>query len=622
MYNIQIWEMNKQISFFFLLLFSCFQLNSQSNLRIDPPFWWEGMHFDTLQLMVYGKGIAALTPAIGSTQVEIRKVKVPENPDYLFIDIKIKEEAKKGFEILFRNNKGKAVLNYYFELKQRREGSAARQGFNSSDAIYLLMPDRFSNANPENDYLPGMLEKSDRQLSLGRHGGDLKGIQNNLGYIEKLGFTALWLNPVLENNMYTQSYHGYAITDFYKVDPRFGSNEQYVELIDSCHKLGLKMIMDMVFNHAGTRNRFIVNRPMSDWVNTWPGYTPSNYRGEVATDPYASDFDRKKMNDGWFDTTMADLNQRNPFVLKYLIQNSIWWIEYAGLDGIRMDTYPYPDKDAMSLWAKAIHNEYPNFTIVGEAWLQMPAHVSVWQKDSRISGDYNSNISSVFDFPLYFAMNAALNEPDGWMEGFARLYNTFNQDMLYSNPDMLVVFPDNHDVGRISDVLQNDILKFKQAMAFYATVRGIPQFYYGTEIMMSGNPYFDHGSWRRDFPGGWQGDDINAFTGQGLTAEQLEAQQFVQKLLTWRKENPVIHSGKFKHFIPQDGVYVYARFNNEKTILIILNKNTQPYSLKLNRFQEVISGHTKAYEVITESEIGLGESILLTPSQAMILELK
>lgn len=608
----------------FLVLFGLFFalfISAQSNLKVEPPFWWEGMEYNKLELIVYGKDIAQYNPEINEKGVQILDVQTYNNSNYLFLEIKISEEVKDGFEIKYKNEKGKD-RSYYFELKERVKGSKHRIGVNSSDVMCLIMPDRFANGNPENDTKPGMLEKAARDVSLGRHGGDLQGITDHLDYFNKLGYTALWLNPVLENDMYIQTYHGYAITDFYNVDARLGTNEDYLGLIAKAHSKGIKVVKDMVFNHAGTRNYLVKDPPMDNWVHSWEDFNRSNYRGEVISDPYVSKADYIKQNSGWFDTTMADLDQTNPHVIRYLIQNSIWWIEYGGIDGIRMDTYPYPDKDAMAEWGKTLSNLYPNFTLIGEAWLQFPAHTAYWQKDAKHAGNYNSHIGSVFDFPLYFAFNSAINEPTNWTDGWARLYYTLTQDMLYSDPHNLCIFLDNHDVERYAEIIDGNLDKYKLALTFYATIRGIPQFYYGTEIMMGSKPYLDHGSWRRDFPGGWLGDTISAFTGEGLSQKEKEAQEFTSKILNWRKTKEVIHTGQLKHFIPQDEIYVYFRFNSEETIMVVLNKNKEKYTLTWNRYSEMTNKYLEAFDVLTGETFQVGQDIELNPMQPLILELK
>ncbi len=593
-----------------------------ADIRVEPPHWWEGMEYNNLEILIYGENVAQYTPLVNGAKVSLRESVKVANPNYLFLNVDITESARKGFTINLVNNKGKVKKSIWYELKKRQEGSRLRKGFNSSDVIYLLMPDRFANGNPGNDSPPGMLEKADRKLSLGRHGGDLQGIINHLNYIEELGYTALWLNPVLENNMEKESYHGYAVTDLYKVDARLGTNEDYKKLVNLCHEKGMKVIKDMVFNHIGTNNYLIKDQPMPDWVHDWGDITLSNFRGMAISDPYSSEYDKTRMNNGWFDTTMADLNQKNPRVLKYLVQNSIWWIEYAGLDGIRMDTYPYPDKDAMAEWAKTIRNEYPNFTILAESWLQLPLHTAYWQENTSTFDGYNSHAKSVTDFPTSFALSAALNEQDGWREGWLRIYYNLSQDGLYSSPKDLVIFPDNHDIERFARIIDGDINKFKNGIAFYLTTRGIPQIYYGTEIMMDSKPYKDHGSWRRDYPGGWEGDTVNAFTGEGLTGNQLEARDYMKKLMNWRKNKPVIHTGKLMQFIPENNIYVYCRYTDNEAVLVILNKNPEQTILETDRFQECLGGYGSALDVISGKEYKTLNKIELPPNTPLILELK
>lgn len=579
------------------------------------------MKHNNLELLVYGANISKNKAVIKGDNVSLIKTIKVENPNYLILNIRIEEDAVEGFKIEFQTEKNKVVEVYNYQLLKRDEGAAERKGFNSSDVIYLLMPDRFANGNPENDSHPHMLEKAARDSSLGRHGGDIRGIINNLDYIYELGYTALWLNPVLENNMPKQSYHGYAITDFYAVDPRLGTNEEYRELVEKCKEKNMLVIQDMVFNHAGTNNYIIQDPPMKSWINQWDKFTRSNYRGMTVSDPYASAYDQRKMSNGWFDVTMADLNQKNPHVLKYLIQNSIWWIEYAGLGGIRMDTYPYPDKDAMAEWAKAIKKEYPNFSVVAESWLQLPIHTAYWQEGANTFDGYNSYVKSVTDFPLHYAVNAALNENEGWMEGLNRLYYVLSQDALYSNPQELVIFPDNHDVERFARIVDGDMNKFKNGIAFYLTTRGTPQIYYGTEIMMDSKPYKDHGSWRRDYSGGWEGDEINAFTNTGLTNEQVEARNYMKKLLNWRKSSDAIHKGKLKHFIAENKTYVYCRYTNTESVLVIINKNEKDIELDMARYHECLEGYSSATDVISGNSFESLQKIQLKANTPLILEL-
>jgi hypothetical protein len=464
--------------------------------RVEPASWWVGMKNPELQLLVYGKDIAASIATLSYEGVEITRTEKTENPNYQFIYLIIKSTAKPGkFPITFQAGKKKKVFTY--ELKQREKAGEEYKGFTSSDVIYLIMPDRFANGDETNDTIPGMFQGAHRSEPFNRHGGDLKGIESKLDYLKDMGVTALWLNPVLENNQPKASYHGYAITDFYKVDARFGSNESYKELIKKCHDKGIKMVMDMVFNHSGNENWFIKDLPTRDWIHQFAEYTNSNYRLSTTIDPYASKFDVDKMQQGWFDHHMPDLNQHNPLLATYLIQNSIWWVEYAQLDGIRMDTHPYPYKDFMAAWCKAVMTEYPNFNIVGEIWEERVLLTSYFQLNGNNPDGYQGHLPSATDFPLKSALNSAFNEKDGWDEGLAKIYYALIQDFGYTNANNNVTFLDNHDVTRFATSVGGDINKQKMGFAALLTLRGIPQLFYGGEIGMLGDGG-NHGKLRAD----------------------------------------------------------------------------------------------------------------------------
>ncbi len=588
--------------------------------KVEPPNWWTGMKNQTLQLLVYGKKISTYKVSINYNGVELINSNKVENPNYLFLDLFIDKLAKPGIlQIEFL--KGKTHYSYPYELKQKEKNPDKQKGFNSSDVIYLIMPDRFANGNPAADNVEGMLEKVNRENPDGRHGGDIKGIRDHLNYIRDLGITAIWLNPVLEANLKNVTYHGYAISDFYKVDPRHGSNEEYKTLVDECHRNGLKIIMDMIFNHSASEHWFIKDMPSIDWVHQFPELTKSNYRGEVASDPYSSELDKTLLEKGWFDITMPDLNQQNPYLAIYLIQNSIWWIEYAGIDGIRMDTYPYPDQEMMAQWVKRVMQEYPNFNIVGEAWLQNISTTAYWQKGFPSKTGYNSYLPSVTDFPLSYALIRALNEPESWSGGLFDLYSVLAQDFLYPDPNMNLIFVDNHDVTRIYTNLQHNFNKFKMAMAFLFTTRGIPQMYYGTEILMDGDGLKSHGYMRQDFPGGWQHDYMDAFKMKNLSQERKMAYEYVKKLLNWRKNKKVIHSGSLKHFIPENGIYVYFRYNESETIMVILNKMDAQFILT-QRYNEVLKNYSKGRDVISDETIDELSKIFMEGYSVRILELK
>jgi glycosidase len=609
-----------------ILFLSFFVLTLMANAgninleRIDPPSWWTGMKVPALQLLVYGENISQTTPMLDYPGVILKSVVTVENPNYLFLNLEVTKDARPGtFDILFMKGK-KQVAKYEYELKQREHNPDFYQGFDAADAMYLLMPDRFANGDPSNDNVEGMLEKANRKDPNGRHGGDIKGIVDHLDYIKELGFTAIWINPLLENNMPGYSYHGYAMTDFYKVDLRYGTNEDYKELVKKAHEKGIKIIQDMVFNHCGTNYFWKDDLPSKDWYNEWPEFTRSNYRGGVVTDPNASKYDYDRMVKGWFDVTMADLNQHNEFVANYLIQNSIWWIEYLGLDGIRQDTYPYPYKDFMADWMKRLLTEYPGYNVVGEVWLNYPSAVAYWMENDHNPDGYHSYLTNVFDFPLMFAVSKAFNEKDGWSTGLTQLYEVLSQDMVYSSPDDLVVFADNHDGSRIFTKLGEDIRKYKLAMAFLATVRGIPQIYYGTEILMTGDEHQGHGFIREDFPGGWPGDPKNAFTKEGRTKEQNEAFDFLKTLLNWRKDKEVIHTGKIKHFIPENDLYVYFRYNDTDRVMVILNNAEEDKTFDPARYAEMLEGYTSAVSVIDGKTYDLTKPFTVKAKSPLVLE--
>lgn len=605
----------------FLFFFLVFVSGSYAQVRVEPPSWWAGMKNPELQLMVYGKGISSTTPVIQYEGVTLHDVVHVESSDYLFLNLILDSDTRPGsFKILFKQGK-KTKAEYDFVLNKRDPNPILHQGFDNSDVIYLLMPDRFSNGDTTNDNVDGMIEKANRSNPLGRHGGDIKGIADHLDYLKELGVTTVWMNPLLENNMPQQSYHGYAITDYYKVDPRFGSNQDYRNLVKSAHEKGLKIIMDMVENHCGTGYYWNDNLPTRDWYNQWPAFTRSNYRGGVQSDPHASEYDFNKMVKGWFDVTMADLDQHNELLAKFLIQNTIWWIEYAGLDGIRQDTYPYPYKDFMADWMKAILEEYPGFNVVGEVWLNYPSQVAYWLDNPTNKDGYRSYLTNVFDFPLMYAMSRAFNEKDSWDKGTLSLYETLSRDFLYSNPMNIVVFADNHDGDRFFSKVQQDIRKFKLGMVFLMTVRGIPQLYYGDEILMTGTEHKSHGDIRKDFPGGWPGDKNSAFTEQGRTPLQREAFNFMRRLLNWRKNNEVVQSGEFTQYIPENGVYVYFRYNEKGAVMVMLNNAEEDREVDLSRFEENLKGYTKGRSVLTRKLFGNLDTIIVPAKSPVIVEL-
>lgn len=588
--------------------------------RIEPAFWWVGMKNTELQLLVYGKNISAATITVRYDGVTLKKIEKTENPNYQFIYLDIAPSAKAGiFPITFQSGKAKKIVNY--ELRAREKSGAEYKGFTSSDVIYLIMPDRFANGDETNDWLPGMLEKPNRAEPFGRHGGDLKGIENNLDYLKDLGVTALWLNPVQENNQPSQSYHGYAITDFYKIDPRFGTNESYKALVKTSHNKGIKVVMDMVFNHSGNENWFIKDLPSKDWIHQFTEFTRSNYRLSTSIDPYASKADVDKMQKGWFDHHMPDLNQHNPLLATFLIQNSIWWVEYAQLDGIRMDTHPYPYKDFMSNWCKAVMTEYPNFNIVGEIWEERVLLTSYFQTNSNNPDGYEGYLPSSTDFPLKSALNSAFNEKDGWDEGLAKIYYALIQDFAYTDANNNVTFLDNHDLTRFATAVGSDINKQKMGYAALFTLRGIPQIFYGCEIGMVGDGG-NHGKLRADMPGGWSGDAKNAFTEAGRSADQNELFNYIRTLLNWRKGKSVIHDGKLMHFIPEDGLYVYFRYNDSESVMVVLNNNNEPKNLDTKRFSERLTGFSGGKNIVTNESVSNLQNLSLPAKSATIIELQ
>ena len=599
--------------------------------KVEPTFWWKGMKNPEIQILVYGKDISKYKIEL-SDNIKIEDLTKTENPNYIFITVNIDEIQKSSFQINLKNGK-KLIDSYTYELKNRKLGSAERSSFSSKDVMYLIMPDRFANGDPSNDSQPNLTEKANRKLPNGRHGGDLRGIINNLDYLQNLGATALWLTPTNEDNEKQTSYHGYAQTDLYKIDGRYGTNDEYLELSRKLKKRGMLLIQDYVTNHWGISHWLIQDLPTKDWIHQFKdgegkyGFKRSNYRTTTQFDTNVAEIDKQEALNGWFDTTMPDLNQSNPLVLKYLTQNAIWWIEYAELDGLRVDTYPYNDKIAMAKWAKGITNEYPNFNIVGEAWMYNPAHVSYWQKNSKIAqiDDYNSNLPSVMDFTLFTDLPNALKEEDGWDKGMIKIYNSFGNDFLYPDINNILVFFENHDTERFNEIFKSDIRYYKMALSLISTVRGIPQIYYGSEIGMKGDKNKGgDADIRRDFPGGWKGDSINAFDLKTQNSEQKEYHDFTQKLLNWRKGKDVIHSGKTKHYMPKDKVYVYFRYNDNDKIMVIINNNEKDQTLDLNHFAESLQGISKGKDIISEKEIAVSaqNKLLISGKSSLILELQ
>ncbi len=610
----------KKIILVFALLFNFLSFGQID--RVEPPFWWSDMNLSEVQIMFYGKNINQNEISV-SKGLTIKSVQKTENPNYLFVTVDTKNVAAQEFVFTFKNGKNSFTQNY--SLKARKENSKFRKSYDSSDVIYLIMPDRFANGNPNNDNSKSTKEISNRSLPGGRHGGDIEGLIKNLDYIKELGATAVWPTPLCEDNDEAYSYHGYAQSDVYKIDPRYGTNEEYVKLSAELHQRGMKNIMDYVTNHWGWKHWMYNDLPTYNWIHQFPGYSQSNYRMTTQFDNNASKVDSKQCMDGWFVPSMPDLNQSNPMVLNYLTQNAIWWIEYADLDGFRVDTYSYNDKEGISKWTKAITDEYPHFNIVGEVWMHDQAQMSYWQKDSKIGAiqSYNSNLPSVMDFTLHDAIGNVFNEDrQSWDRGMVQVYDNFANDFLYPNPNNLLVFAENHDTGRFNEIYKSDFKKYQMAMTLIATVRGIPQLYYGSEIGMKGDKGKGDADIRRDFPGGWNGDVNNAFTKQGRTAEQQKFFEFSSKLFTWRKSKDVIHSGKMTHYVPDNNVYVYFRYNEKETVMVIINNNSDKQTLKINRFKESIQNLKSGKEVLSGKTFDLNNDIEIEGKSALILELK
>src|SRR5574344_1814383 len=630
-----------------LLIFLLSIITMQGAVKIDkiePTNWFVGMKNPRLQLMVYGKNIREANVTTDYPGVKIDSIVRLDSPNYLLVYLNL-DRVKAGSMILNFNTKGNKTKIKY-ELKERKIADKDHIGFSNKDVLYMLMPDRFAQGK-KRPVIKGMNHYVvDRTSPSLRHGGDLEGIRQHLDYFNQLGVTALWFTPVLENNSPDNNgystYHGYATTDYYNVDPRFGNNLEYKQLIDDAHKHGLKIVMDMIFNHCGFEHPWIKDIPSANWFNTseWlkekkldgrnpmtgfgangdkSKYLQTSYKLTPVLDPYASKIDLHETVDGWFVPSMPDLNQHNPHVIKYLIQNSEWWIETVGIDGIRMDTYPYADRKAMSLWMKTIDNEYPNFNTVGETWVTEPAYTAAWQKDSKLS-NVNSYLKTVMDFSFYDKMNSAKNEEtDDWWKGLNRVYNSFCYDYLYENPSNVMAFIENHDTDRF---LGNgkDTLALKQALSILLTVNRTPQLYYGTEVLMNGTKEKTDGNVRKDFPGGFAGDSHNAFTAEGRSEAENAMFNWVSKLLHWRQNNEVITKGKQIQFVPFKGVYVIAREYGGKTVLTILNGTTKEVLIPVARYAEVIGSNTSAKDVVSGNSVDISKDIKLQPRQSMIIE--
>jgi glycosidase len=591
--------------------------------HIEPMNWWAGMKHSQIQLLLHGENISRFT--VESPSFPIVGIVKTENPNYLFVTIETKDRNSGKYPIRLLDKK-KVVTTIDYELKERQYGSANRKGFTTEDVIYLLMPDRFANVYPGGDTHPETTEKADRSNPNGRHGGDIHGIFEHFDYIKEVGATTIWTTPLLEDNEETYSYHGYAQSDLYKVDPRYGNIYYFQFLVQEAHRKGLKVIKDEVPNHWSSKHWMMKDLPTQTWIHQFPSFTRSSYRTSTQMDPYKSEKDKRASEDGWFDTSMPDLNQANPLVLNYLIQNTIWWVEFAELDGLRVDTYSYNDKEAIAKWTKEIMAEYPNFNMVGEVWMHDQAQISYWQKDSPIGSlqSYNSNLPAVMDFTLHDAFTQAFNESEqGWDKGMVRFYENFVNDFLYKDPNNLLIFFENHDTQRFNEYCPN-IEDYKLATTLLATTRGIPQIYYGSEIGMKGDKGKGDADIRRDFPGGWPGDTNNAFIEKGRTTEQKAYFDFSKKIWNWRKGKSVIHTGSFTQFLPQNNVYVYFRHNENEseTVMVVINNSKEAQTLDLSRFSDLIKKHKSSLDIISGNTIPLERTLTIDSKKSYILELK
>lgn len=598
--------------------------HAQSVDRVEPPFWWTGMKHRQVQLMLHGDKLGGLTAKISATGVKVlRTVDLP-NPNYLVVELDIAPNARPGALKIDLQRDGRTAVSRSYELRARAAGSADRQGFGPADAIYLVVPDRFANGNAGNDNVDGLGDPADRTNHGGRHGGDLAGITQHLDYIAGLGFTQLWPTPIVENRQPQYSYHGYSATDLYEVDPRFGSNEDYRRLCEQARSRGVGVIMDLAPNHIGSGHWWMADMPAPDWLNNPRSYVETNHRHVTVQDAYAAPSDKAGMTDGWFVPTMPDLNQRQPLLATYLIQNAIWWIEYAGLSGIRADTYPYSDKTFLTRWSGAIMAEYPKLSIVGEEMSDHASMVAYWLRGHRNHDGYVSHMPSMMDFPLHGALRQALVEPEGqgYGTGLGRLYEALVEDMQYPEPSRLVLFEGNHDTNRAFSALGEDEGLMRLALVYLATTVRTPQMFYGTELLMKSPIERHDGLVRSDFPGGWAGDAVNGFTGEGLTPAQRDMQSFVRKLFNWRKASSAVARGRLMHYAPDRGTYTYFR-TDEKSgsqVMVVLSKATGDVRLDTRRFADVLPPNARGRELFSGADLDLERELLVPARGALVID--
>ena len=601
-------------------------------VRVEPPCWWAGMKTD-LQLLIQGPAISDYDVRIFG-DAEVTGVHKAESPNYLFVDVKV---GGPGTVDLVFVKDGAYAFKVPYEIGERREGSAERKSFSSADMIYLIMPDRFANGDPSNDNTPDTADKADRESLTGRHGGDIKGIMDHLDYIQELGATAIWNTPLLEDNEPVTSYHGYACSNYYRIDPRFGSNELYCELVKQSHARGIKMIMDIVTNHCGSAHWWMKDLPFQDWIHQWPEYTHSNCNFAMQNDPNSAGIDRKNMQSGWFDTSMPDMNLDNPYLLQYFKQWAVWWIEYADLDGLRVDTYPYNEKEPMSQWCAAVRKEYPGINIVGEVWTNNIAQLAYWQDGALNRDGFNSNLPAIMDFPLHSAFCQGLNtDYENWDEGITKVFDAIANDAFYADPKNILVFCSNHDTDRIGDVLRRDPDRMKMVLALTATVRGIPQIFSGDEQMFTPSSYAHHdGGLRVDFPGGWEGDRFDLFTAEGRAAcdvdfdgsalrqgVRAEVFDYAKRLFNWRKGATAVHDGKTLHFLRRDNTYAFFRYTDDKAVFVFANNCPFHVPVPWDSYSEFTGprGLSAGTDVMSGERVDFGSEVLVGPRQVLIVE--
>ncbi len=595
---------------------------NNADLRVEPANWWVGMQHHQVEILLHYPDLAAYTLTLGPVKnVKLIKVEKGDSPNYLFATLDIGPKAlPQAVPLIF--TKGATTFTHEFPLLARNSLSKA-QGVGTQDVVYLIFPDRFANGDPSNDNVPGMLQGLERDSLTGRHGGDLKGIADHLDYLTDLGVSAIWLNPELENDQAQASYHGYAVTDHYRVDRRFGSNEQLRTLIMDCHRRGIKVIRDVVLNHIGDGHYWMKDLPMQDWINQWPTFTRTTYRAPTLVDPYASKADLRQFQDGWFDKRMPDLNQRNPHVANYLIQQAIWWIEYAGFDDLRIDTYTYSDQAFCSRWCQELLVEYPKLGMFGEVWENAVPIQGFFANDQPMSrANFDSNLPGVVDFQLCFAIQEALTREQGWTEGVSRIYYTLAQDYFYKDPFRNLIMLDNHDFTRFYTTVGENFDKYKSGMAFLLTMRGIPQIYYATEILGTGNAAPSHGNIRKDFPGGWPGDPANKFVEAGRTPQENEAYNYARALIRYHRNTSALQRGKLMQFVPENSVYTYFRYDDAKTVMVVLNTANQERTITTERFAERMQGFSGAHDVVTGAKVGDLSKLVLGKNSAVVLELE